>query len=63
MRECEIIVYSFSLAAALLLPISRLIEVKDLPTHRDSATLHSGVTELHYLLIIPFIRVSIINFN
>ena len=33
------IVYSFSLAAALLLPIKRLIEVKDLPTHRDSATL------------------------
>ena len=39
------IVYSFSLAAALLLPIKRLIAVKDLPTHRDSATLHSGVTD------------------
>ena len=57
------IVYSFSPAAALLLPIKRLIEVKDLPTHRDSVTLHSGVTELHYILFIPFIRVSIINFN
>ena len=55
--EYEIIVYSFSLAAALLLPIKRLIEVKGLPTHRDSATLHSGVTELHYLLVIPFVRV------
>ena len=51
------IVYSFSLAAALLLPINIIIEVKDLPTHRDSATLHSGVTELHYLLVIPFVRV------
>jgi len=52
-----------SLAAALLLPISRIIEVKSLPTRRDSATLHSGVTDYHYLLIIPFIRVSIINFD
>ena len=33
------------IAAALLLPIKRLIEVKSLPTHRDSATLHSGVTD------------------
>ena len=39
------VLYSFSLAAALLLPIKILIEVKDLPTHRDSATLHSGVTD------------------
>ena len=46
-----------SLVAALLLPIKRLIEVKGLPTHRDSATLHAGVTELYYLLVIPFIRV------
>ena len=52
-----------SLAAALLLPINIIIEVKSLPTHRDSATLHSGVTDCHYLLIIPFIRVSIINFD
>ena len=52
-----------SQVAALLLPINRIIEVKSLPTHRDSATLHSGVTDYHYLLIIPFIRVSIINFN
>ena len=57
------IVYSFSLAAALLLPISIIIEVKSLPTRRDSATLHSGETDCHYLLIIPFIRESIINFN
>ena len=51
---------SFGLARP---PIKRLIAVKDLPTHRDSATLHSGVADCHYLLIIPFIRVSIINFN
>ena len=44
-KNYKSIVYSFSLAAALLLPIKRLIEVKDLPTHRDSATLHSGVTD------------------
>ena len=37
-----------SLAAALLLPINRIIEVKSLLTHRDSVTLHSGVTELLY---------------
>ena len=53
-----------SLVAALLLPINRIIEVKSLPTtHQDSATLHSGVADCHYLLIIPLIRVSIINFN
>ena len=51
-REIEHCVYVkllfivLSLVAALLLPIKRLIEVKGLPTHRDSATLHSGVTEL-----------------
>jgi len=39
-----------SLAAALLLPISRIIEVKSLPTRRDSATLHSGVTDLFYII-------------
>ena len=48
-----------SLAAASMLPIKRLIEVKSVPTRRDSATLHSGVTDCHYLLIIPFIRVGI----
>ena len=51
-----------SLVAVLLLPINRIIEVKSLPTHRDSATLHAGVTELHYILVIPFVRVQIINF-
>ena len=53
-----------SLVAALLLPIKRLIiEVKGLPTHRDSTTLHSGVPELQHLLPIPFIRESITNFD
>ena len=50
-------------AAASMLPMSRIIGVKSLPTRRDSVTLHSGVTDCHYLLFIPFIRVSIMNFN
>ena len=32
-------------AVASMLPIKRLIEVKSVPTHQDSATLHSGVTD------------------
>ena len=62
----ENIVYSFMpclAAASMMLPISRIIEVKSLPTRRDSATLHSGVADCIHLLIIPFIRVLIINFN
>ena len=51
-----------SLVAALLLPINRIIEVKSLPTHRDSATLHSGVTDYHYLSVIPFVRVKVVDF-
>ena len=31
-----------SLVAALLLAINSIIEVKSLPTHRDSATLNQG---------------------
>ena len=43
-----------SLVAALLLPIKRLIiEVKGLPTHRDSTTLHSGVTVMISFKITP----------
>ena len=58
----KILFIVLSLAAALLLSINSIIEVKSLPTHRDSATLHSGVTELHYLLVIPFVWVEINNF-
>ena len=43
-----------SLVASLLLPIKRLIiEVKGLPTHRDSTTLHSGVTVMISFKITP----------
>ena len=57
----KILFIVLSLAAALLLSINSIIEVKSVPTHRDSATLHSGVTELHYLLVIPFVWVEIIH--
>jgi hypothetical protein len=53
-----------SLAAALLLPMSRIIEVKSctyLPGLHDPA-LRGGVTDCHRLLIIIFVRESI-NFN
>ena len=48
MDYIKILFIVLSLAAALLLPINRIIEVKSLPTHRDSATLHSGVTKIKW---------------
>ena len=45
-----------SLVAALLLPINSIIEVKSLPTHQDSA-----LADLHYLLVVPFVRVKVVN--
>ena len=59
-----------SLVAALLLPRSVPQVSEVLPTHRDSAntrpfsrTYFTCFAGYHHLLIIPFIRVLIINFN
>ena len=60
----KILFIVLSLAAALLLPMSSIIEVKSCTyTRQKSATLHSVVTDCHYLLIIPFIGESIINIS
>ena len=59
-----IIVFSLAAALLLLLPMSSIIEVKSCTyIHQNSTTLHSVVTDCHYLLIIPFIGESIINIS